>query len=262
MSRRAQTWLARLLGVVIALGVFVPATLSSPPAVEARSCTGWTSRIVPPDTIRVLLRDGRVVTVDFKKYVGRVMTSEWGSYLPMALLRAGAQASKQFAWYHALKGNHRWNFVNRRGQCYDVVSTTRDQIYKHWARPTYKQRRAVNSIWSLALYRNDRFLFTPYRAGWVRRCAADVDGRRLYAKSARRCARLGWSAERILRTYYRNDSPVALVSGPVGGALSYEAGMSWASDEFRTAVAADLPLELRVPLDTAGRQTAVVGHIW
>lgn len=230
-----RSWLARVLASLVAVAVLFPAVaISAPEPVAANSCTGWTSTVVPPDTIRVLRRDGVVETVPFKRYVRKVMASgEWSPSLPKALLRAGAQATKQFAWYHSLKGNHRSSFVTADGKCYDVVATTRDQLYKPGAKVYPAHRKASNAIWDLSLHRNNRFILTPYRAGTVKVCAADADGKRLYARSARRCAnKLGWSAKRILRVYYSGDNQVALVSGPVGGPLSLEA--AWATTNVET----------------------------
>ena len=259
---RAHTWLARLLGVVIALGVFVPVSLATPEPVAAGSCTGWTSTIVPPNYIRVLKRDGTVAKIKFKKYVVKVMASgEWPSRLPMALLRAGAQASKQFAWYHSLKGNHRRSYVNARGQCYDVTPWTKDQLFRAGADVTDKQRQARNAIWDLSLFRNNKFILTPYRAGTVKRCAADVDGKRLYAKSAKRCAWNGWSGKRILRTYYSGDNAVALVSGPVGSAVAFGPASYW-GDDPSVGLEATEPFDLRVGLDSKGYHTQVVGQAW
>lgn len=259
---RAHAWLARVLGVVIALGVFVPVSLATPEPVAAGSCTGWTSTIVPPDYIRVLKRDGTVAKILFKKYVVKVMASgEWPSRLPMALLRAGAQASKQFAWYHSLKGNHRRSYVNARGQCYDVTPWTKDQLFRAGADVTDKQRRARNAIWDLSLFRNNNFILTPYRAGTVKRCAADVDGKRLYARSAKRCAWKGWSGSRILRTYYSGDNAVALVSGPVGSTVAFGAASYWGDDPAVGLEAAE-PFDLRVDQDSKGYHTQVVGQAW
>jgi hypothetical protein len=261
-SRRARKWIARGLGVLIGLALLVPVNAGSPAPVEAagRSCTGWTSTVVPPTSIRVLRRDGVVATVKFKTYVAKVMASgEWPSHLPSALLRAGAQASKQFAWYHSMKGNHRKSYVTASGKCYDVVATTRDQIYKPGASVSAKQKRAVNAIWDTSLRRNNKFILTPYRAGRVKRCAADVDGKRLYAKSARRCAAAGWSSAKILRTYYGGSNAVALVGGAVGSALSVDT--SWTSDALAADLEANAPIDVRVPL-AGGRQTAVVGQVW
>ena len=259
---RAHSWLARGLGLLFALGVLVPVSLAAPEPVAAGSCTGWTSTIVPPDTIRILKRDGTVARIDFRKYVVKVMASgEWPSRLPGALLRAGAQASKQFAWYHSLKGNHRSSYVTASGKCYDVTTTTRDQLYKGGADVTRKQRRARNAIWDLSLYRNDRFILTPYRAGTVRRCAADVDGKRLYARSAKRCAWKGWSGKRILRTYYSGDNSVALVSGPIGSTVAFGLSASWVADPA-VGLEAGAPFDVRTALGSSGRFTRLVGQAW
>jgi hypothetical protein len=226
---RSSSWLAPVLAALVGVAVVFPAVaIIAPEPVEANSCTGWTSTVVPPNTIRVLRRDGVVETVPFKRYVRKVMASgEWSPSLPKALLRAGAQATKQFAWYHSLRGNHRSSFVTANGKCYDVVSTTRDQLYRPGAYVYPAHRRATNAIWDLSLHRNNRFILTPYRAGTVKVCAADADGKRLYARSARRCAnKLGWSAKRILRVYYTGDHQVALVSHPIGSALSFEASQA------------------------------------
>lgn len=222
----SRRWLRRAFGTLIGLALLVPAAASSPAPAFAGSCTGWTSTVVPPDYIRVLRRDGVVEKVPFKRYVRKVMASgEWPYYLPKALLRAGAQASKQFAWYHSLKGNHRSSFVTASGKCYDVVSTTRDQLYKAGANVHWRQRAATNAIWDLSLYRNGNFILTPYRRGYDYPCAADVDGKRLYARSAKKCAKIGWSGKRILRTYYGGGSNVAVVSGSMGAGYSMEASL-------------------------------------
>jgi hypothetical protein len=238
---RLRRWLIRLLGGTLGLGLLLAVAASLPStALASGSCTGWTSTIVPPDTIKVLRRDGKVVTVNFKRYVRKVMASgEWPYTLPRALLRAGAQATKQFAWYHSLKGNHRRGFVTADGECFDVVATTQDQLYKSGATVHRKQRRATNAIWDLSLHRNDRFILTQYRRGQRVPCASDVDGRRLFARSAKRCARAGWSGKRILRTYYSTSNTVALVSGPIGYAVAYDHGLSvmglvepWEPEDF------------------------------
>jgi hypothetical protein len=187
----------------MAATVMIPAT--PPVEVAADSCTGWTSRRQPPRTVRVLLtRSDRVVKVRFRTYVARVMASgEWPSRLPRALLAAGGFAAKQYAWYHALKGNHRPWYRNAQGQCYDVRNDTNDQLYAKGADPTRRQFRALDRLWLTSLRRKDRFILTGYRAsGFSGICARDADGWRLYARSAHHCARKDLNAKRILRAYY------------------------------------------------------------
>ena len=147
-NRRTHTGrrILTVLGIIVGLSFALPAAALAPKSVDARaglSCGGWTSTTQPPKTIRVLRhRSGRVVTVNFQRYVVTVMGKEWPSYLPYQVLEAGAVAVKQYGWYHALNGHQK---VSRRGDCYDVIDTTRDQLYKpHKARIRADQRSAVN----------------------------------------------------------------------------------------------------------------------
>ena len=96
------TTLRLALGTLLALSLLAIPQVTSPEPVAAGSCTGWTSTVTPPNKIRVLrTRKGVVETVDFRKYVARVMASgEWPSRLKMATLEAGALATKQYAWYY------------------------------------------------------------------------------------------------------------------------------------------------------------------
>lgn len=191
------------VGTLFALSALLVPQLSSPePAAAGSSCTGWTSTAVPPKSIRVLrTRSGKVETVPFRKYVARVMASgEWPSRLKMATLEAGALATKQYAWYYAMKGNHRSGYA-LGSSCYDVRDDTRDQLYKHYVSPTDRQWKAVDKTWGLTLRKNGRFFLTGYRAGVSRTCGADANGWKLYAASVEACARQGWSYTRILKKY-------------------------------------------------------------
>lgn len=194
---------ARPAALAIGLALLFPAAAITPDLVQAGSCTGWGSTTTPPNSIRVLrTATGRVEQVDFKRYVQTVMGKEWGNYLPMAMLEAGAQAVKQYAWYFTLEGRHRGGYSN--GQCYDVKDSTADQLYKPEQVTIYdKQRSAVNAIWGLSLRENGRFILTQYRTGLSGvACAADADSVKLYARSATKCANAGWSSQRILNAYY------------------------------------------------------------
>jgi hypothetical protein len=79
-----------------------------------------------------------------------------------------------------------------------------DQLYRpEWAKPTRKQYAAIDATWGLTLRKKGRFFLTGYRAGSTRRCAADADGWKLYARSVMNCAQgRGWSRERIQNAYY------------------------------------------------------------
>jgi hypothetical protein len=173
------------------------------PAAAGGSCTGWTSRIVPPRTIRVLrTQTGRVEKVGFRRYVAEVMASgEWPGRLHMTTLEAGAVATKQYAWYYAMKGHHRSGY-RRGGRCYDVRDDTMDQLYRPArATPGARQLRAIETTWGLTLRKNGRFFLTGYRAGTTSRCAADANGWKLFARSLQACARRGWSLARVQRAY-------------------------------------------------------------
>ncbi|MEX1335548.1 MAG: SpoIID/LytB domain-containing protein [Candidatus Limnocylindrales bacterium] len=201
-SRRSSA-LRAILGAVFALSVLaVPQAVNPTPVAAGSSCTGWTSTTKPPRSIRVLNRRlNKVETVAFRKYVKKVMASgEWPSRLKMATLEAGALATKQYAWYYAMKGNHRSHYVYK-GRCYDVRDDTTDQLYKHYATPDARQKKAVDKTWGLSLRKSGRFFLTGYRAGSSRTCGADANGWKLFAASVEACARKGWSYKRILNTY-------------------------------------------------------------
>ncbi len=128
-------------------------------------------------------------------------SGEWPSRLNKATLETGALATKQYAWYYAMKGHHRAHYV-RGGKCYDVRDDTMDQLYRpERAKPTNRQWQAINKTWDLTLRKNGRFFLTGYRAGVVASCAADANGWKLYAKSVNKCASKGWSSKRILKAY-------------------------------------------------------------
>ena len=176
---------------------------AQPAAAATRAqCTNWTSKEKPPPDIAVFrVNEGKVQRVDFRLYVARVASREW-NVKQDELRRAGAVAVKQFAWYHVLH----WRGGTYNGQCYDVKDTTVDQLYA--ARPAReigsRVWNAVDSTWSWRLYKDGRLKMTGYRRGEDVACAKDA-GHRLYARSARKCAQKGWSAERILEVYYTSN---------------------------------------------------------
>ncbi|HVM29456.1 MAG TPA: SpoIID/LytB domain-containing protein [Candidatus Limnocylindrales bacterium] len=193
---------------MVGLALLVPAAATSEvttPPVEAggRSCTGWKSTTVPPDTIRVYRNaTGRVEVVGFRRYVEVVTASEWGSHLPMAAIEAGAVAVKQWAWSRALAGQHRPSYV-ARGKCYDVTDTTRDQLYKpERKQPNARIKKAVARTWDISVRKGGRFFQTAYRRGNKVACGRDADNVRLYARSVIDCARRGKSRAEIQRIYY------------------------------------------------------------
>lgn len=248
---RSATFLRVAVGAVFTLSVLALPSLVEPMPAVAGSCTGWTSKAKPPKTIRVLRTgSGRVETVEFRPYVARVMASgEWPSSLQMATLEAGALATKQYAWYYAMKGNHRSHYV-RGGKCYDVRDDTMDQLYRpERAKPTARQWEAVNQTWGLTLRKGGRFFLTGYRAGVASQCAADANGWKLYARSVNACARKGWSSTRILNAYLNpnlkfvwSDQTGPILRDPqvrlrAGNSLPNAATLSWKPFRKGTEVA-------------------------
>ena len=190
-----------LMAATVALG---GATADIATTSAASECAYWRSETRPPPAIKVLLGDGRTVWVDFPLYVARVTSSEWGS-TPTELRKAGALASMQYAWRYVT----RWSGRSYNGRCYHIRSDSSDQIYKHGKTATVEAHNAAQ--WALnhrlVNARSGVLVYTPYRAGYRKNCASDA-GRRLYARSATRCAWNGWSAERILETYYSDRRAV------------------------------------------------------
>ena len=208
-----------LSAVIVASFISAP-DVTAPPPVEAACGTNHGSYVHPPRSIKVLrTRTGRVQTVDFRRYVAVVMASgEWPTWMPRAALEAGAVATKQYAWYYTMRGNHRSDYRTKRGVCYDVRDDVVDQLYRpEWADPTRKQFAAIDETWGLTLRKRGRFFLTGYRAGSATRCAADADGWKLYATSMIACARKrGWSRQQIQNAYYGPRVEYVWSSAPRG----------------------------------------------
>lgn len=188
-------------GALLALSLILAQPTGGVQSVDAASgCSAWASTTRPPPIIRVLTRGGHIVRVPIRKYVVTVMGHEWPGYLPYALQQAGAVAVKQYAWW---KARHpRRSTVG----CFDVRSGTTDQIYNpKTARITLSHYLAVASSWSTYIHKSDgTLLMTGYRRGKPgRRCGADANGWKLYALSAKQCAKRGYSYRAILRLYYQ-----------------------------------------------------------
>jgi hypothetical protein len=185
-----------LVASLLALPFAIPA---QPVAAADGHCTNWTSKSEPPATIKVYrVNEGFVETVDFKHYVMNVAAREW-NVEQGALRRAGAVAVKQYAWYHVLH----YRGGKYGGKCFDVRDTTADQLFANKPANQIPQRvrDAVNDTWTWRLRRGDKFPMTGYRRGPDVGCA-DNAGYRLYVRSARKCAKQGWDAGRLLEEYY------------------------------------------------------------
>ncbi len=189
--------------VVFVAGTFGP---TAAPVQAAEQCTGWTNEFIPPTEIRVLRTTGpsagTVEVAPFRRYVEVVMAAEWSASTPREALRVGAIAAKQYAWYHAMH----WRGKSAGGGCYDVVDSSRDQIYvPELDSPAQTHVEAVASTWSISLRKGGRFFSTGYRPGSHVACAEDSDGWHLFQHSAMSCARDGLLLEEILRRVYGGD---------------------------------------------------------
>ncbi len=198
--RIAPAMLALLAGIVL-VPIGTPITpVVAADAATAEHCTDWSSTTEPPPTIRVWRKSqGIVEEVDFKTYVIRVAFAEW-HVKQRELRRAGATAVKQYAWFRVLH----YHGATYNDECYDIRDTTADQIYQ--SRPLEqipdKIKRAVNATWDWTMWRGDRFFRTTYRTGHKGVPCAEDAGKRLKARSAKRCAKEGWTAQQILEKYY------------------------------------------------------------
>ncbi len=196
----------RLIGGIAALAIALGALAfpSAEPAQARSTCTGWTSTLVPPTSIRVYrTAKKRTETVPFRTYVEKVMAAEWGATAPAAALRAGAIAVKQFAWYHAMywRGGK-----DAAGRCYDVVDSSRDQIYDPSRSTAASHRAAVAATWWVTVRKGDRLFLTGYRPG-TGACTAHIDGWKLYQRDAVDCVRrYADSDERLIRRFYSSVS--------------------------------------------------------
>lgn len=197
-------------------------------AAKPKRCTDWASLMSPPQTIRVLRTAATspaaevvdtVQTVDFYEYVATVMAAEWPEKYPLETIKAGAVATKQFAWYHIkyYRGGTKWK--DGVQQCYDVVDSTTDQWYRpevfgpatpNWPAEGSKIRAAMDETWdqSLRKYRyrtsSSRFFLTGYRAGsGAVACGADAGGFKLFHNSTKKCGSIGLKYREILRTYLK-----------------------------------------------------------
>ena len=193
----------RLIGGIVAAAVALGA-LALPGAMPAQAgsarCTGWTSTLVPPTSIRVYrTATRRTVTVPFRTYVEKVMAAEWGAGAPVAALRVGAVAVKQFAWYYAIywRGGR-----DAAGRCYDVRDSSIDQVYDPSRRVPASHLAAVTATWRVSLRKGERFFLTGYRPG-TGVCGANLDGWKLYQRDAVNCIhRHGDLAEGLARRFF------------------------------------------------------------
>ena len=208
----------RLIGGIVAVAVALGA-LAFPGAMPAQAgstrCTGWTSTLVPPPSIKVYrTATRRTVTVPFRTYVEKVLAAEWGAGAPAAALRVGAVAVKQFAWYYAIywRGGR-----DAAGRCYDIRDSSIDQVYDPGRRVASTHLAAVAATWRVSLRKGERFFLTGYRPG-TGVCAAHLDGWKLYQRDAVDCVhRYGDLAEGLARRFFSYVSWITPGAGDYTG---------------------------------------------
>jgi hypothetical protein len=231
----ARGLLAVMSSLLVAIVFSLPASAAIAPAepevalsfdASSKTCTKWTSTMTPPKTVKVLRTastsppdkvKGTVQTVPFYQYVATVMAAEWPERYPVETLKAGAIATKQYAWYYIKfpRGGTKWK--NGKKQCYDVVDSTIDQWYRPekygpgeslWPTADSRIRQAMDATWDQSVrkykYSTDtsRFFLTGYRAGsGSATCGSDATGFKLFHNSTRKCGYDGLKYREILRKY-------------------------------------------------------------
>ena len=231
----ARGLFAVLSSLLVVIAYAVPASAAIQPAepgaslsfdATSKTCTKWSSTITPPKTIKVLRTSstsppakvkGTVQKVDFYEYVATVMAAEWPESYPLETLKAGAIATKQFAWYYIKfpRGDVKWK--DGQKYCYDVVDSTIDQWYRpekfgpgtsNWPKVGSKIRQAMDETWDQSLRKfqtssqSSRFFLTGYRAGSSSAtCGSDKTGFKLFHNSTRKCGYDGLKYREILRLY-------------------------------------------------------------
>ena len=226
---------AVLSSLLVVIAYAVPASAAIQPAepqadlsfdATSKRCTKWSSTMTPPKTIKVLRTSatspgakvkGTVQKVDFYEYVATVMAAEWPEKYPIETIKAGAIATKQFAWYYIKfpRGGTKWK--DGKKYCYDVVDSTIDQWYRPekygpgtdlWPTAGSKIRQAMDQTWDQSLRKfqgstqSSRFFLTGYRAGSsTETCGSDATGFKLFHNSTRKCGYDGLKYREILRLY-------------------------------------------------------------
>lgn len=207
----------RLVGAVAAVAIALGALAipSAGPVQAGSTCTGWSSSLRPPTSIRVYRTAlGRTVKVPFRTYVEKVMAAEWGTSHPADALRVGAVAVKQYAWYFTI---HWRGGRDAAGRCYDVVDTTRDQLYNPSRTVPASHKAAVAATWNVSLRKGSRFFLTGYRSG-TGYCTANIDGWKLYQRDASDCVRrYRDTSERLARRFFSGVSWITPGAGDISG---------------------------------------------
>ena len=189
-----------------------PESIAAMGAAEFGGPIGAAGDFPIPDTIRVRVTGNAycntsieytVEIIDFKEYVKHVLPNEWVASWPWESLRAGAMASKMYAWYWIAAGG-KWNDA-------DVYDSSCDQVYNP-AVEYESTNLAVDFTWNWLMMRDSQFILTQYRAYDYQCGSLDCMGQ----WGSHDKALNGWTWDEILLFYY---DPAALepVWDPPGG---------------------------------------------
>ncbi len=175
------------------------------------SCSGNTSQVTAPATIRVLVRTGTTTTtiqpVDFETYVEDVLPNEWIESWDGDALKAGAVAVKSYAWYWV---THFGGYLNADPkQCFDVTDDPDFQVYKLNSRLTApRSTKSVQAIWPFVARKNGAVIEAQYRGTLTGQateaCGAGANGTTLSQWGSQNCveANTGNKFNVILSRYY------------------------------------------------------------
>ena len=229
MTRLLSILVALLAAALLAAGLPEPVDSAS---VNKTDCSKpyWTSRVVPPPSIRVGItgrpndvtatRVKRIKTVPFKKYVKTFMRVEFPGWIARrrpggaAYIAAGAVAAKQYAWYWTTQRPR----YKANGNCFDVYDNVRDQIYDPGVQQTIRAEaetsEAVEKTWSRLIRRKkagggSEFVLPFYLHDGSKAAGACGGtppgykrGYRMFRSNALTCAKQGKSANLILVRSY------------------------------------------------------------
>ena len=139
-----------------------------------------------------------VETLDFKEYVKGVLAAEWGNNWHEESLKAGAVATKMYAW----------SIIEAGGRYHDadVYDCTFDQVYTPSWR-TEATDKAVDDTWDQALVsENPGNLIRTYYNAWYGGCIErEAEGQCMGQWNSKNRADRGMLYEDILYVYYDNS---------------------------------------------------------
>lgn len=196
---------------------------ASHPAGDDAVETAAGSNTTPPATIRVYVTGnhscsvnaaGEVEVVDFKQYTKHVLPNEWLIGWPRESLRAGAMATKSYAWYQVNRGG-KWKSLGA-----DVMDSTCDQVYDP-AVSYASTDQAVDDTWAYRVTRNGAVHVSFYRAG-TRGDGVDYGNDIMYQWGTEYWASQGKAWPWILTHYYDNIA----IEGATNGLLKVESGLT------------------------------------